>query len=165
VFRIQLIAESSFLSMYTCISFPHDVDTTGGQQLPSPFFLEWGYHSRRSPIQVLTVPMFLHFCTRNRGNRCFNIVRPLSLEFGLLRIVRQPSADAHVIWVADTKSPDPKPSSNSDLPVAWITGPATDPSLNFCWECLSFCWECLSFCKECHSFCRERLSFRWERLS
>jgi hypothetical protein len=24
---------------------------------------------------------------------------------------------------------DPKPSSNSDLPVAWITGPATDPSL------------------------------------
>jgi hypothetical protein len=27
-----------------------------------------------------------------------------------------------------TKSPDPKPSSNSDLPVAWITGPATDPS-------------------------------------
>jgi hypothetical protein len=29
----------------------------------------------------------------------------------------------------DTKSPDPKPTSNSDLPVAWITGPATDPSL------------------------------------
>jgi hypothetical protein len=24
---------------------------------------------------------------------------------------------------------DPKPSSNSNLPVAWITGPATDPSL------------------------------------
>jgi hypothetical protein len=30
-----------------------------------------------------------------------------------------------------TKSPDPKPSSNSDLPVAWITGPATDPSFFF----------------------------------
>jgi hypothetical protein len=28
-----------------------------------------------------------------------------------------------------TQSPDHKPSSNSDLPVAWITGPATDPSL------------------------------------
>jgi hypothetical protein len=25
--------------------------------------------------------------------------------------------------------PTPKPSSNSDLPVAWITGPTTDPSL------------------------------------
>jgi hypothetical protein len=66
-------------------------------------FLEWGYHSRRSPIQVLTVPMLLHFCTQNRGNRCFNIVRPLALEFGLLRMVRQPSADAHVIWVARHK--------------------------------------------------------------
>jgi hypothetical protein len=33
----------------------------------------------------------------NRGNRCFNIVRPLALEFGLLRMVRQPSADTHVI--------------------------------------------------------------------
>jgi hypothetical protein len=63
---------------------------TGSQQLQSAFFLEWGYHSRRSTIQVLTVPMLLHFCTRNR---------------------------------------DPKPSSNSDLPVAWITGPTTDPSL------------------------------------
>jgi hypothetical protein len=35
-----------------------------GQQLQSAFFLEWGYHSRRSPIQVLTIPMLLHFCTR-----------------------------------------------------------------------------------------------------
>jgi hypothetical protein len=33
----------------------------------------------------------------NRGNRCFNIARPLALEFGLLRMVRQPSADTHVI--------------------------------------------------------------------
>jgi hypothetical protein len=33
----------------------------------------------------------------NRGNRCFNIVRPLALEFGLLRMVRQPSLDTHVI--------------------------------------------------------------------
>jgi hypothetical protein len=79
--------------MYTCISFPHDVDTTGGQQLQSAFFLEWGYHSRWSLIQVLTVPMLLHFCTRNRGNRCFNIVRQVALEFGLLRMVRQPSAE------------------------------------------------------------------------
>jgi hypothetical protein len=54
-------------------------DTTPGQQLQSAFFLEWGYHSRRSPIQVLTVPMLLHFCTQNRGNRCFNIVRPLAM--------------------------------------------------------------------------------------
>jgi hypothetical protein len=108
VFRIQLISESSFLSMYTCISFPHDVDTTGGQQLQSAFFLEWGYHSRRSPIQVLTVPMLLHFCTRNRGNRCFNIVRPLALEFGLLLMVRQPSADAHVISVARHKVTRPQ---------------------------------------------------------
>jgi hypothetical protein len=27
--------------MYTCISFPHDVDTTGGQQLQSAFYLQW----------------------------------------------------------------------------------------------------------------------------
>jgi hypothetical protein len=93
--------------MYTCISFPHDVDTTGGQQLQSAFFPEWGYHSRRSPIQVLTVPMLLHFCTQNRGNRCY-IVRPLALEFGLLRIVRQPSADTHVIWVARHKVTRPQ---------------------------------------------------------
>jgi hypothetical protein len=73
---------------------------TRGQQLQSAFFLEWGYHSRRSPILVLTVPMLLYFCARNSGNRCFNIVRPLALEFGLLRMVIQPSADAHVIWVA-----------------------------------------------------------------
>jgi hypothetical protein len=33
----------------------------------------------------------------NRGNRCFNIIRPLALEFGLLCMVRQPSADTHVI--------------------------------------------------------------------
>jgi hypothetical protein len=65
--------------------------------ISSAFFLEWGYHSRRSPIQVPTVPMLLHFCTRNRGNMCFNIVRLLALEFGLLRMVREPSADAHVI--------------------------------------------------------------------
>jgi hypothetical protein len=94
--------------MYTCISFPYDVDTTGGQQLQSAFFLEWGYHSRRSPIQVLTVPMLLHFCTQNRGNRCFNIVRPLALEFCLLCMVRQPSADAHVIWVARHKVTRPQ---------------------------------------------------------
>jgi hypothetical protein len=29
--------DGSFLSMYTCISFPHNVDTTGGQQLQSAF--------------------------------------------------------------------------------------------------------------------------------
>jgi hypothetical protein len=32
------------------------------------------------------------------------------------------------IWSASTQrhpSPDPKPSSNSDLPLAWITGPTT----------------------------------------
>jgi hypothetical protein len=81
---------------------------TGGQQLPSTFFLEWGYHSRRSPIQVLTVPMLLHFCTRNRGNRCFNIVRQLALEFGLLCMVRQPSANTHVIWVARHKVTRPQ---------------------------------------------------------
>jgi hypothetical protein len=81
---------------------------TGGQQLQSAFFLEWGYHSRQSPIQVLTVPMLLHFCTRNRVNRCFNIVRPLALEFGLLRMVRQPSADTHVIWVARHKVTRPQ---------------------------------------------------------
>jgi hypothetical protein len=38
-------------------------------------------------------------------------------------MIRQPR------YKPDTKSPDPKPSSNSDLPVAWITGPATGPSL------------------------------------
>jgi hypothetical protein len=47
---------------------------------------------RRSPIKVPTVPMLLNFCAQNRGNRWFNIARPLALEFGLLRLVRQPSA-------------------------------------------------------------------------
>jgi hypothetical protein len=81
----------------------------------------------------------------NRGNRCFNIVRPLDLEFGLLRMVRQPSADTHVIWVARHKVTrrDPKPSSNSDLLVAWITGPATDPSL-LIWQCKIFFFEVVS---------------------
>jgi hypothetical protein len=36
----------------------------------------------------------------NRGNRCFNIDRPLPLEFGRLHMVRQPSADTHVIDIA-----------------------------------------------------------------
>jgi hypothetical protein len=52
--------------------------------------------------------MLLHFCTRNRGNRCFNIVRPLALEFGLLCMVRQPSTDTHVIWVAQHKVTRPQ---------------------------------------------------------
>jgi hypothetical protein len=33
----------------------------------------------------------------NRGNRCFNIARPLALEFGLQCMIRQPTADTHVI--------------------------------------------------------------------
>jgi hypothetical protein len=33
----------------------------------------------------------------NRGNRCFNIARPLALEFGLHCMIRQPSADTHEI--------------------------------------------------------------------
>jgi hypothetical protein len=98
---------SEYVHVYI-ISSRRDVDTTGDQQLQSAFFLEWGCHSRRSPIQVLTVPMLLHFCTRNRGNRGFNIVRPLALEFGLLCMVRQPSADAHVIWIARHKVSRPQ---------------------------------------------------------
>jgi hypothetical protein len=39
---------------------------------------------------------------------CFNIVRQLALEFGLLRMVRQPSADTHVIWVARHKVTRPQ---------------------------------------------------------
>jgi hypothetical protein len=76
---------------------------TGGQQLQSGFFLEGGYHSRRSPIQVLTVPMLLHFCTQIEGTGVLTSLGPLALEFGLLRMVRQPSADTHVIWVARHK--------------------------------------------------------------
>jgi hypothetical protein len=45
---------------------------------------------------------------QNRGNRCFNIVKPLALEFGLLRMVRQPSADTHEIWVARHKVTRPQ---------------------------------------------------------
>jgi hypothetical protein len=69
--------------------------------------------------------MLLHFCTRNRGNWCFNIVRPLALEFGLLRMVRQPSADAHVIWVARHKVTWPQtilkfwPPSSLDPTSCW----------------------------------------------
>jgi hypothetical protein len=63
-----------------------------------------GFHFRRTPIQVLTVPMLLNFCTQLRGNRCFKIARSLDLEFGLLCMIRQPSsADTHVIWVARHK--------------------------------------------------------------
>jgi hypothetical protein len=40
---------------------------TSSQQLQSAFFLGGGYHSRRSPIQVLTVPMLLHFCAQIEG--------------------------------------------------------------------------------------------------
>jgi hypothetical protein len=38
--------------------------------------------------------MLLHFCTRNRGNKYFNIIRPLALEFGLIRVIliRPPSS-------------------------------------------------------------------------
>jgi hypothetical protein len=36
------------------------------------------------------------------------IARPLALEFGLLRMVRQPSADAHVIRVAGHKVTQPQ---------------------------------------------------------
>jgi hypothetical protein len=43
------------------------------------------------------VPNVASLLYSNRGNRCFNIVRPLALEFGLLCMVRQPSADTHVI--------------------------------------------------------------------
>jgi hypothetical protein len=40
---------------------------TSIQQLQSAFFLGGGSHSRRSPIQVLTVPMLLHFCAQIEG--------------------------------------------------------------------------------------------------
>jgi hypothetical protein len=52
--------------------------------------------------------MLLNFCAQNRGNRCFNITTPLALEFGLLRMVKQPIADTHVIWVAQHKVTQPQ---------------------------------------------------------
>jgi hypothetical protein len=39
---------------------------------------------------------------------CFNTARPLALEFGLLRMVRQPSADTHVIWAVRHKVTRPQ---------------------------------------------------------
>jgi hypothetical protein len=42
------------------------------------------------------------------GTGVFNIARPLALEFGLLRYVRQPSADAYVIWVVRHKVTRPQ---------------------------------------------------------
>jgi hypothetical protein len=74
----------------------------------STFSLEIGWHkpTRQSPIQVLTVPMLLNFCAQNRGNsRCFNIARPLAMQFGLHCMIRQPSGDNHVIWVASPAHP------------------------------------------------------------
>jgi hypothetical protein len=81
-----------------------------------------GFHSRRSPIQVLTVPMLPNFCTQLRGNRCFNIVRSLDLEFGLLCMIRATQCGhSHDMSSLTQSHPSTKPFSNSDLPVAWIT--------------------------------------------
>jgi hypothetical protein len=86
-----------------CIgSIPHDVIQHQGPTAAISIF-PW-----RGISLKYWLPMLLHFCTRNRGNRCFNIVRPLALEFGLLRMVRQPSADTHVIWVARHKVTRPQ---------------------------------------------------------
>jgi hypothetical protein len=105
------LSESSFRSMYTCIynfltmwyntapgansynlHFSLNGDITQGGH-PSKYWL-----SRCCCTSVLEIV----------GNRCFNIVRPLALEFGLLRMVRQPSADTHVIWVARHKVTRPQ---------------------------------------------------------
>jgi hypothetical protein len=60
--RPELEAEMSVFNLAQKRSFPPLC--TGSQQLQSAFFLGGGYHSRRSPFQVLTVPMLLHFCTQ-----------------------------------------------------------------------------------------------------
>jgi hypothetical protein len=83
-------------------------DMTPGQHDSCNQHFSLNGDSRRSPIQVLTVLMLLHFCTRNGGNRCLNILRLLALEFGLLLMVRQPSADAHGILVARHKVTRPQ---------------------------------------------------------
>jgi hypothetical protein len=74
---------------------------TGSQQLFSSFHKAVTHPSTDCP----DVALLLY---SNRGNRCFNIARPLALEFGLLRMVRQPSADTHMIWVAWHKVTQPQ---------------------------------------------------------
>jgi hypothetical protein len=99
--------------MYTCNvsnvirSIPHDVIQHQGPTAAISIF-PW-----RGIIKAVTHPStdcpdVAALLYSNRGNRCFNIVRPLALEFGLLRMVGQPSADTHVIWVARHKVTRPQ---------------------------------------------------------
>jgi hypothetical protein len=78
-------------------------------------------YDEHKPIQVLTVPMLLNFCTQIEG-------KGVSTSLGrwiwnLVCIVWSGNPVRILMWY---ELPDPKPSSNSDLPVAWITGPATE---------------------------------------
>jgi hypothetical protein len=88
---------------------------------------------RPLPIQVLTVPMLLNFCAQIEGT---GVSTYSSLDFGILSaLYGQATQCGHSCDMSSpTQShPTPKPSSNSYLPVAWITGPDTDYSINiFC---------------------------------
>jgi hypothetical protein len=75
----------------------------------------WPMDSSRSiwRIPLTSSILFCLFITRSRRPALAS--RPLALEFGLLRMVRQPSADAHVIWVARHKVRPWKDHFKSDL--------------------------------------------------
>jgi hypothetical protein len=93
----------------------------------------------------------------NRGNRCFNIVRPLALEFGLLCMVRQPT---HVIWVARHKVTRPqtilkfRPPSSLDYRTrhgsqsgcdgVWVRWDGWAIVASFSWVCI--CGRCCCCC-------------------
>jgi hypothetical protein len=87
------------------------------QQNPESFSraIIFRMNTNRSPIQVLTVPMLLHFCTSLLYSLLYFcthfcthicIARLLALEFGLLRMVRQPKVavvrESHKLFLSLT---------------------------------------------------------------
>jgi hypothetical protein len=83
------------------------------------FFFEGDITLGGHPSKYWLSHMLLHFCTQIEGT---------GVSTSLGRWLWNALYVRTLMWY---KSPDPKPSSNSDLPVAGITGPATDPSMNF----------------------------------
>jgi hypothetical protein len=121
--------------MYTCISFPHDVDTTGGQQLQSAFFLEWGYHWRRSPIQV---PWLSRCCCTSvleiEGTGVSTLLG--RWLWNLVCFVWSDNLMQTLMWYMSSPTQSHPTPNHPHIPtshaVAWITGPATDPRTDKC---------------------------------
>jgi hypothetical protein len=88
-------------------SIPHDVIQHRGPTAAISIFPCRGISLKAVAHPSTDCPDVAALLYSNR-DRCFNIVRPLALEFGLLCMVGQPSADTHVIWVARHKVTRPQ---------------------------------------------------------